>query len=712
VAMGAVSRGAFIAAAAARVAFEQSAADLQYAAESLHGISKAEWQEIKSLGRPPKPLVDILTCVSLLKGDKPRPATWISIKRSMSNIATFLDALLYVRPEYLDAADVKSVQAILATPDLTPQLVGKFSKAAPLILTWVIALVGCWTKFKVYTSTPGEPGGEAEAEASAQATPTPNPDDVAQAQAALSEALAGLDQVTKMDLMGLRVMKTPPKMMHDVYTCVAALKGEPQPDRWGSILKMVADTGFMQSLHTIGWQDVSERATKRVDVILATPDMTPQAVRKIGGRAGDLLFTWVIALMSLRALMTRPAQAEGEAQERAHKPTHGPLRTLRAYLADGSELVWRHLGGAELEPQLVDAELGAAPIRLVDARYLIALARDGGRLGRRQDLPESAFVPLETLRRLKIGSSNSLRIIVVSHAWLTPWHPDPHGNNLRLLAIALRMMVDDRHDGADAPDELQTYAVMIDFCSAHQKGKCGEARTTQEHALFTRALHGMGDWYSHQDTTVIKLTKLPEGYPIGFDFPDGMVANTADYAGRGWCFEEASVAGLIKSSGKVLDLGQYYKASNLEELKLECKAGRAPPLTPAEFDRQLETKSFTSKKADLAQVQALYLHAYESRLGRVTELWLRELGWADAECEQLISVIRSGVLKELELLVLNHNDIGDDSANLLAAEILNGALPKLKEVSIYGNVRLSSRGLDELGMACKERQVGLITEEA
>lgn len=106
--------------------------------------------------------------------------------------------------------------------------------------------------------------------------------------------------------------------------------------------------------------------------------------------------------------MTRPAQAEGEAQ---HTPAHGTPAGVLPNLADGSELVWVHLGGAELEPQLlVDAEMGAAPIRLVDARYLIALAQDGGRLGRRQDLPDSAFVSLETLRRLKIGSSNSLRL--------------------------------------------------------------------------------------------------------------------------------------------------------------------------------------------------------------------------------------------------------------------------------------------------------------
>ena len=232
---------------------------------------------------------------------------------------------------------------------------------------------------------------------------------------------------------------------------------------------------------------------------------------------------------------------------------------------------------------------------------------------RRQDLPEDAFVPIEILRRLRNGSSNSLRIVVVSHAWLTPWHPDPRGDNLRLLATALKLMVEDKYDHDDeAPDELRTYAVMIDFCSAHQKGNAGEQRDALEDALFNKALSGMGEWYSHQETTVVKLTKLPEGYPNGFDFPEGMVANTADYDGRGWCFEEASVAGLVKSSGKVLDLGRYNSASNLEELKRECKAGRSPPLTPSEFNKRLETKSFTSKRATLRACRHLQARVRDS----------------------------------------------------------------------------------------------------
>ena len=162
----------------------------------------------------------------------------------------------------------------------------------------------------------------------------------------------------------------------------------------------------------------------------------------------------------------------------------------------------------------------------------------------------------------------------------------------------------------------------------------------------------------------------------------------------------------------MLDLGLYACASTLHELKGECKAGRRPPLTTAEFNQQLEAKSFTSRSADLEAVQGLYKRAYESRLGSVTELWLRQLGWTDVDCELLCAVIASSVLKELQLLVLNENDLGDSSATALAAILSARALPKLKELSIYGNPRLSDSGVSELQAVCDQMGVGLISIDA
>ena len=64
----------------------------------------------------------------------------------------------------------------------------------------------------------------------------------------------------------------------------------------------------------------------------------------------------------------------------------------------------------------VDEALGGSPVRLVDARFLIELAERGGRLCRRQDLPEEAFVRPEALRRLPRGgkANDCLRILSIS----------------------------------------------------------------------------------------------------------------------------------------------------------------------------------------------------------------------------------------------------------------------------------------------------------
>ena len=79
------------------------------------------------------------------------------------------------------------------------------------------------------------------------------------------------------------------------------------------------------------------------------------------------------------------------------------------------EAAWEECDGAALEPALrVDEALGGSPVRLVDARFLIELAERGGRLCRRQDLPEEAFVSPEALRRLPEGGSCSLRIMSIS----------------------------------------------------------------------------------------------------------------------------------------------------------------------------------------------------------------------------------------------------------------------------------------------------------
>ncbi len=106
---------------------------------------------------------------------------------------------------------------------------------------------------------------------------------------------------------------------------------------------------------------------------------------------------------------------------------------------------------------------------------------------------------------------------------------------------------------------------------------------------------------------------------------------------------------------QVLDLGQigdarlgggrgrapYDEAYGVpyEALVRACKAGRAPPLTPADFAAQLEVKSFTSKKADLSTVGRLYADGFEQRFGEARELNYAELGWGDHEANMVAKVL-------------------------------------------------------------------------
>ena len=88
---------------------------------------------------------------------------------------------------------------------------------------------------------------------------------------------------------------------------------------------------------------------------------------------------------------------------------------------DEEQFWWKKYGAAFESALTHDEALGGSPVRLVDARFLVALAKvEGGRLVRRQDLPAEAFIDLETVKRLPRGYGQALRIIAVSQYASSP----------------------------------------------------------------------------------------------------------------------------------------------------------------------------------------------------------------------------------------------------------------------------------------------------
>lgn len=393
------------------------------------------------------------------------------------------------------------------------------------------------------------------------------------------------------------------------------------------------------------------------------------------------------------------AVAKAAAETAALAASYEPLTT---YFKNNKQMrtYYTNNGNEQIDPDFFDAltvdpELGGAPVRLLDAHFLIALAKHGGVLLRRQDLPDAAFIELSVMKTMWCN------IVCISHPWLQPDTPDPKGENLRLIAKVLQAMHDNRQPYS------QTFAVFLDFSSLYQNGRDGLKRSASEAALFGKALNSLSDWYSSPKTDILKVTSLPPGYPAGFNFPSGSTPNQADYHGRGWCYCEASVANLVKSDTKVLDLGNLQKeplppgGEAWWVVSEQCTSGRSPPLLPAEFAKEVETKSFTSKKADLGKVTKLYTDAFTKRMAEVTELSTGN-GWGDEELKVLARTLDSGAAPKLEILgLVSDESFGSEGICALFAALGRAVAPNLQRLLLIKAPNCGDAGVAALAAALR-----------
>ena len=296
---------------------------------------------------------------------------------------------------------------------------------------------------------------------------------------------------------------------------------------------------------------------------------------------------------------------------------------------------WRYYGGGDLE--LV---LASGAVALIDASWIVEFIETGGVLSHRQALPQEAFLSLADLVEATEGIVG-LPIFALSYPWLHPDHPDPKGANL------LRV---------DCYPRGQRYGLFWDYGSLHQHPDPanGVVRTEEQNALFKQGLGSLGTLYSHEYTTVLRLTSFPDGYSReAYNLPEG--ANVA----RVYNLPENAWASLTKASGLSLNLGLMRHAGSRRALIEECTqgGGRRPPMLPSVFAAELESKSFTNGKDDKPLVSRLYEGAFKKQFAKVTKLDYSCLGWGDAEAAQLAGVLASGVAPQLETLALEGNPV-------------------------------------------------------
>ena len=363
-----------------------------------------------------------------------------------------------------------------------------------------------------------------------------------------------------------------------------------------------------------------------------------------------------------------------------------------AQYADESMEAWNDCEGS---PAL-DAALGAedapvdAPIRLVDARFLCALAKADGRLVRRQDLPDGAFFDVSRLKRESYSAvDNGLRVLAVAMPWLATDHPDPSGIALKRLSRALEGFIEE--DGG-------SYAIFLPYCSIMQMGLAGEERTAEEAVLYDKAVASMSSVFAHDSIILLSLSALPDETD-----PSGVCAAAA--ASSGWAHLETTVASLTKPPSLLLDMAKFEdttpdEAPFLDGFVAQCRAARPPPVLPVDFGVALQAKAYEAHRpADAAALASLYETVFNERFLPMDALLYDSNGWGDAQIEQLCTVLSTTKLENCKQVWLSKNEIESDGMARLASCIGAGALPALEQVHVHGNFGASFASREEIRAA-------------
>ena len=177
------------------------------------------------------------------------------------------------------------------------------------------------------------------------------------------------------------------------------------------------------------------------------------------------------------------------------------------------------------------------------------------------------------------------------------------------------------------------------------------------------------------------------------------------------CFTETSWSTLTKPRELILDLGLMGKNTiSRPQLLAECthiEGGRRPPVTPAIFEQEVETKSFTNGKDDKPLVVRLYKDAFSQQFKLATELDFSQLGWGDADVAATCGALQSaGELPKLRALKLWGNMLSAPSGLAVAQLVIQGLTPLLAEVML-NNTKAVKNPVQQLTGALPTTQLKL-----
>ncbi|NXH15458.1 DYH17 protein, partial [Bucco capensis] len=123
---------------------------LTAAQEALNMLDQDNLTELKSLGAPPRAVVNVMAAVMVLTapmGKIPRDKTWKAVKVMMGQVDTFLDTLKNFDKEHIPEACLKAFQPFQSNPGFNPELLMSKSTAAAALCSWCLNIVGFYEVF-------------------------------------------------------------------------------------------------------------------------------------------------------------------------------------------------------------------------------------------------------------------------------------------------------------------------------------------------------------------------------------------------------------------------------------------------------------------------------------------------------------------------------------------------------------------------------------
>lgn len=123
---------------------------LKAAVEALNTLNKANLTELKSFGKPPPAVVNVLAAVMVLKAVPnkiPKDRSWNNAKVMMGKVDQFLESLITFDKENIHDSNLTAIKPYVNDAEFVPDLIRSKSLAAAGLCAWVINIVRFYEVF-------------------------------------------------------------------------------------------------------------------------------------------------------------------------------------------------------------------------------------------------------------------------------------------------------------------------------------------------------------------------------------------------------------------------------------------------------------------------------------------------------------------------------------------------------------------------------------